>query len=110
MKLEVTWRDEQVILSISGSLTMDNTGRLAAQLRASVIPPCRLCVIDMSGLTQLDSSGVGALATCVDHCREKHVALHIAGASGRVLQTIQIANAVRFLKMFPDVESALAAP
>jgi anti-anti-sigma factor len=110
MKLEVTWRNEQVILTVSGSLTMDNAGRLTAQLRASVIPPCRICVIDMSGLTQLDSSGVGALATGVDICREKNVALRIAGISGRVLQTIQVAKADRFLNMFPDVESALAAP
>ena len=109
MKVDVEWRGSDLVLHITGALLAQNSDGLVAQLRGNLTPACRRCVLEVAGLTQLDSSGVGALVTCHNLAREIPVAIALAGLSGRALQAIQVAKADRFMALHPSVEAALAA-
>ncbi|HMO04985.1 MAG TPA: STAS domain-containing protein [Kiritimatiellia bacterium] len=110
MKLDVSWRNENLVITLTGALTMDNAGRLVAQLRSLIAPPCRRCILDLAALESIDSSGIGALATSVDTARERQATLVLCAVPARVRQTIEIARADRFLALFPDVDAAVNAP
>jgi anti-sigma B factor antagonist len=110
MKLEGTWRNDNLIITLGGALTMDNSGRLIAQVQSLIAPPCRRCVLDLAALETLDSSGVGALATCLDAARARQVALVLSAVPPRIRQTLEVARADRFLPIYPDVEAAINAP
>ncbi len=110
MKVDVEKQGSDLILHLNGVLLAQNSDSVVAQLRAELRPSVRRCVLDATGLVQLDSSGVGALVTCINLAKELKVPLSIAGLNGRALQAIQIAKADRFMPLFPDVAAALAAP
>jgi anti-sigma B factor antagonist len=110
MKLDANWRNDNLIITLSGALNMDHSGRLVAQLRSLIAPPCRRCILDMAGLESIDSSGIGALATSLDAARERQATLVLCAVPARIRQSIEIARADRFLAMFPDVDAAVKAP
>lgn len=107
MKTEAEWINNVLVLRLRGALTMQNSDGLVAQLKAHLKTPCRGCVLDASGLEQLDSSGVGGLMTCLSVAREHKVELHLSGLTGRPLQSLQVARADRYLPLHPTVPSAI---
>lgn len=110
MKLEASWRNDNLVITLTGSLSMDNSGQLVAQLRSLIAPPCRRCILDLAALESIDSSGIGALATSLDAARERQATLVLCAVPARIRQNIEIARADRFLAMFPDVDAAVNAP
>lgn len=108
MKVDAEWRGQDLILRLRGALTMQNSNALVAQLQSHLKPQCRRCVLDAAALEQLDSSGVGAIVTCLNQARQGNWSLRVAGLTGRPLQAVQVAKADRFLALFPDVDAALA--
>ena len=107
MKTEAEWIDKLLVLRLRGALTMENSDGLVAQFKAHLKSPCRGCVLDASGLEQLDSSGVGGLMTCLSVARENKVELRIASLTGRPLQTLQVARADQYLSLHPTLPSAI---
>jgi len=109
MKVTAEKRTNILVMHVSGSVTMDNSGGLVAQFKSHLAPDCRACILELSDLQMLDSSGIGALALCVDAASASGVKLLVSGLGGRALQAVQLAKADRFLKLYPDVDSAVAS-
>ena len=107
MKTEAEWINEILVLRLRGALTMQNSDGLVAQLKAHLKAPCRGCVLDATGLDQMDSSGVGGLMTCLSVARENKIEIRLAGLTGRPLQSLQVARADRYLSLHPTTASAI---
>jgi anti-anti-sigma factor len=63
-------------------------------------------VLDLSGLTKLDSCGLGKIVNCFSRLKNAGGSLCLAGTTGMIDGVLKLAHADRFLKCYP---TALAA-
>ncbi len=83
-----------VILRLDGPLDFLSVEQVTGQLRrlAADRPEIDWVVLDASGVTRMDSSGVHALQTTQEHLSEAGVALHLATLRGRQRDVIERAG------------------
>jgi anti-sigma B factor antagonist len=63
-------------------------------------------VLDLSGLTKLDSGGLGKIVNCFSRLKRAGGTLRLAGASGMIEGVMKLAHADRFLKSYPTAREA----
>jgi anti-sigma B factor antagonist len=68
----------------------------------------RKMILDLGGVNFLDSSGVGILMMCHARLKRAGGALHVAGASGVVRETLELTGVDRIVKLFPSAAEAAA--
>jgi anti-anti-sigma factor len=64
-------------------------------------------VLDMSGLTFLDSAGVGALVSLFVSRRKHGKTLALAGLTQQGNAVMQVSGLLKLIPIFPSVEEAL---
>lgn len=65
-------------------------------------------IFDISGVQQLDSTGVGILVMCSGKVKEAGGELRVAGAEGRVKTVLQITQVAKILTLYGTKAEALA--
>lgn len=65
-------------------------------------------ILDMSGVSYLDSAGVGALVQLFVHRRSKSQAFALAALTAQGNAVMQVSGLVRLLPSFPTIEAASA--
>lgn len=63
-------------------------------------------VLDLSGLTRLDSAGLGKLVSCYSRLKVAGGMLRIAGTTGMIDGVIKLTHADSFLKTYPTSREA----
>ncbi|HET9995346.1 MAG TPA: STAS domain-containing protein [Candidatus Acidoferrum sp.] len=63
-------------------------------------------VLDLSGLTRLDSAGLGKIVNCFSRLKTARGMLRLAGTSGMIEGVLNLAHADRFLKTYPTAREA----
>jgi anti-sigma B factor antagonist len=66
-------------------------------------------VLDASGITFMDSTGIGVLVIALRRSRASDGSFAIAGAHGRTLRTLSLTGLDRVFDMYDTVEDAQAA-
>jgi anti-sigma B factor antagonist len=66
-------------------------------------------VVDLSGTEFIDSSGLGALVSCLKKARQAGGDLRIAGPTQQAQTVFRLTNLDRVLKTVPTAEIAAAA-
>ena len=69
-------------------------------------PPTAKSILDMTGCTSVDSSGLGLIATHLVRCKRHGVKLIAAGLSSRVKQVFEITKMDTVIPMVATVEEA----
>jgi anti-anti-sigma factor len=96
-----------IVLELSGPLQM---GVECKQLELALDEILRAnhtrVILDLSGLTKLDSSGLGKIVNCFSRLKTAGGSLRLTGSTGMIDGVLKLAHADRFLKCYP---SALAA-
>src|SRR5580692_2634503 len=95
-----------LVTRLNGKLSLETVHNFIQTLRPE--PAARL-VLDMSGVSFLDSAGVGALVSLFVHRRNIGKSFAIAGLTQQGMAVLQVAGLVKLLPNFPTVEAALAA-
>jgi len=95
-----------VILRLTGPFTLSTVLPLRAQFRD--FEPSRLTILDLTGVSFLDSAGMSELINYEVYCRDKRVSFMIAGVSPRVLGVLQITRLDKVRTLVPTVEDAEA--
>jgi anti-sigma B factor antagonist len=95
-----------LILRLSGPIVLANLLPLRAQLRSG--EPPRLTILDLTGVSYIDSSGMSEIINHEVYCRDKHARLALAGVSPRVLGMLQITRLDKVLTIAATVEDAEA--
>lgn len=99
----------------AGSAVVEITGRLALSRESSRIEPAvsgaikdgaRIVIVDLTGVSHIDSTGIGIMAYCFGKATQAGAELRIAGAKGAVLEVFQITRLDHVVPFFPDVDSA----
>ena len=110
MSVNIEVRQNISLVQLSGTLTSANSNSLVAQFGAWLDHknPAR-CVVDLSKLEILDSSGIGSMVTCLHKAKKVNGELCLAAAQGRTATVLAIARLDMIFKMYPTVDAALTA-
>jgi anti-sigma B factor antagonist len=95
-----------LVTRLNGKLSLETVHNFIQTLRPE---PAAHLVLDMSGVSFLDSAGVGALVSLFVHRRNVGKTFAIAGLTQQGMAVLQVAGLVKLLPNFPTVEAALAA-
>jgi anti-sigma B factor antagonist len=95
-----------LVTRLSGKLSLETVHNFIQTLRPE---PAAHLVLDMSGVSFLDSAGVGALVSLFVHRRNLGKSFAIAGLTQQGMAVLQVAGLVKLLPNFSTVEAALAA-
>jgi anti-sigma B factor antagonist len=98
--------ESNLVTRLNGKLSLETVHNFIQTLRPE---PAAHLVLDMSGVSFLDSAGVGALVSLFVHRRNLGKTFAITGLTRQGMAVLQVAGLVKLLPNFPTVEAALAA-
>lgn len=99
--------DGVTVIRSNGRLNMAAAPQLRALLSESVDAGDRHIVVDLSDVTFIDSSGLGALIGGLKTARQAGGDLRIASPNDQVATVLGLTNLDRVLRPFAQVEDAL---
>ena len=94
-----------LIARLSGKLSLETVNAFLQETRAYT---AEKVVLDMSGISYLDSAGVGALVQLFVHRRGQTKKLAVAALTTQGAAVLQVAGLTKLLPTFPTVEEASA--
>jgi anti-sigma B factor antagonist len=96
-----------LVSRLNGKLSLETVHDFMSTMRTE--PATRL-VLDMSGVSFLDSAGVGALVSLFVSRRNHGKTLALAALTQQGTAVMQVSGLLKLLPVFPSVEQALAKP
>lgn len=94
-----------LVARLSGKLSLETVNAFLQETRAYTADKV---VLDMSGVSYLDSAGVGALVQLFVHRRNQTKKLAVAALTTQGSAVLQVAGLTKLLPNFPTVEEASA--
>src|SRR5579863_1052323 len=95
-----------LVTRLSGKLSLETVHNFIQTMRPE---PAEHLVLEMSGVSFLDSAGVGALVSLFVHRRNAGKSFALAGLTQQGNAVLQVAGLTKLLPNFPTVDAALAA-
>jgi anti-sigma B factor antagonist len=95
------------VVAVEGELDLASAPELKRELSEAVRSGSRRLIIDLSGVTFIDSTALGVLVALQKNL-DDDARLAIAGAEGDVLQIFELTGLDATFEMFPSFEDALA--
>ena len=97
------------VLPLKGEIDLHISSDIAASLATMVAArPARL-VVDLSGVTYIDSSGLAVLIKATQSVEEYGGQLTLAGMNEDVRSIFEMARLDQFFLIFPHVDAAISA-
>ncbi len=93
-----------LVTKLSGKLSLETVNEFITTMRPEAAP---YLVLDMSGLSFLDSAGVGALVSLFVSRRNHGKTLALAGLTQQGVAVMQVSGLMKLLPIFPSVDEAL---
>jgi anti-sigma B factor antagonist len=82
----------EAAIAVTGRITVDSSPRMRSML-LRLIPKCSgLFVVDLSGVTHIDMSGVATLLELLHYAHEHSVRLRLTGMSGQPRRISEVAQ------------------
>ena len=95
------------VVEISGRLSLGNSLlSLETSLQRLIAEGSRKLVIDLAGLSYIDSAAIGVLAACSGQMEQSGGRVRIAGAQGLVAKTFALVHMDRIAPLDADVQTA----
>ncbi len=94
-----------LVTRLNGKLSLETVHDFVSTLRPE---QATHLVLDMSGLTFLDSAGVGALVSLFVSRRNHGKTMALAGLTQQGTAVMQVSGLMKLLPIFPSVEQAVA--
>jgi len=98
------------VFALAGKLTLGRDCQRVEWLVDDLLREGKPSVIfDFSGLTFIDSAGVGIVVMCYGKIKKAGGRLVLAGATGYVENTFKMTHVNQVIQMLPNVEAAAAS-
>jgi anti-anti-sigma factor len=102
-------RDGMVVATVSGEIDMSNTARVRQRIAGFVTPEDWAVVLDMSGLTFIDSAGLHGVSVLAELLEERRQQLFLSvPPGGSVARTLELVG-LHSTPIYADRELAIAA-
>jgi anti-anti-sigma factor len=110
MQLEISRleRNEWSIISPSGEIDLATVGQLENELNANLESGPKHVVVDLTGVTFMDSTGLRALLAAHQNLAIMGRRMTLVVAGGPVDRLLDISGVGPNLEIFPSVEAAIA--
>ena len=105
--IDVREADGGVVLAPSGRLTVVTAPQLRTTVAEQLSAGNRIIVVDLSGTDFVDSSGLGALVSCLKSARQAGGDLRIVAPTEQVSMVLRMTNLDRILQPRASVAEAL---
>ena len=109
MKLETSRQGEVTVLRVSGELNAHSVGRFNNAVTESLANQRRDFLVDLSGVTTIDSAGLEALTGLQRQCEEQLGLLRVAGADATLRKIFEMTRLDKLLTLCESTEEALTA-
>jgi anti-sigma B factor antagonist len=96
----------QIVMRLDGKLSLETVHNFVQTLRPE---PAAHLIVDMSGVSFLDSAGVGALVQLFVHRRSKGQTFTLTGLTKQGNAVMEVAGLTKLLPIYGTVADALAA-
>lgn len=99
-----------IVISLAGKLMMGQESEQIVTLVEDLLRQGKRTIIfDLSGVTAIDSTGIGRFISSYNKVGAANGDLRMAGATGHVFQTFHVSLLDTVFRFFPDVETASRA-
>lgn len=102
-------QDGVVVINVVGVLDIESHLALKAKFRELVCDEgCRKILIDVSGIKEVDSAGIGVLISLVNTVRKRNGDLRLAGVSSQMVEeAFGLCLLSNVLQRYPNVEQGV---
>ena len=111
--MEVTSRQEgdHVVVVVTGEVDLYSSPKMRTAIMSGIARTPPRVVVDLSGVTYMDSSGIATLVEALHAVRKDKGQGHLvlAGLTERVREVFELARLETVFELAPDVPSALVA-
>jgi anti-sigma B factor antagonist len=99
-----------VVLEMTGRITMGNDCRQVEWTTNTLVNESRTRIIfDLSGISHVDSTGIGIIVTVAGQMRQAGGELRIAGANEHVQKILKMTNVDQIVKLDANAGAAAAS-
>ena len=109
MNISTETRDDRTVVKLREErLDAHNSGELRDRILALLEEGGQQLVVDLSGVSFIDSSGLGALLSGYKNANLRSGSFVLAGLQPRVQSMFELTRLHRVFEIFPTLEDALA--
>jgi len=109
LSLETRNRGDVIVVHCQGRIVYRDEAAALSRVVGEVMHDGSKLLLDLSGVSALDSAGIGDLALLETWARERKADLKCAGANTTVSALLELTNLDSVLAVYPTVEDALDA-
>ena len=109
LSLETRNRGDVMIVHCQGRIVYRDEAAALSRVVGEVLQRARKLVLDLSGVSSMDSAGIGELALLQSWAQGQNVDLKCAGANSLVSTLLELTNLDSVLEVHPSVDAALAS-
>lgn len=102
--------DSANVFTPEGAIDLHVSPEMRASLYALIDAKPKRLVVDLSRVPYVDSSGIAVLIGAMQSLELEGGTFMLAGAQEAVRMILESARLDQYFRLFPDVDSALAAP
>ncbi len=110
LQIEVRKTGEVILLDVRGRATIGaSNDLLSSKLREAIESGCSKILVNLEGITQIDSSGISTLVRNYVTMGKKGGMLKIMKPTGRVKEVLEVTRLVSCIPTFDDESKAVAS-
>ena len=109
LNLETRNRGDVIIVHCQGRIVYRDEAAALSRVVGEVLQQARKLVLDLSGVSSMDSAGIGELALLQTWAQGRNVTLKCAGPSPLVTTLLELTNLDSVLEVHPSVDDAVAS-
>ncbi len=109
MRIDVSERGPVTVLTVSGSLDLDNADTLAREIARQLGVGRVLLVADLSEVEYTSSAGLGALVSALKEVRRRGGDFRLAAPRPNVHRILDLCGLTSILKQYEATEDAVAS-
>ena len=109
LKIEKRQLENDVtVIELGGRVSIGReSGQIEPEVVGAVKAGAKLVILDLAGVSHIDSTGIGIMAYCFGKVAQAGGELRIASAKNSVFNLFEVTRLVHVIPFFPDLNSAL---
>jgi anti-sigma B factor antagonist len=108
-QLPVTWSGRTAVVRLPAEIDLTGADVVREALLAALNQAALALIVDMTGTTFCDSSGITALARAARRATATGATLRLAATAPPVLRVLNLVGIDRIIDIYPTVDAALAS-